>query len=489
MDNRITEFGREQRVAIARVISDLIMADKIIDDEEIWKFSSLFGTDNNRNLFRDAQGITFAQALKLLTYPMESNNDVEHIKKLNLLKRKKYAETAANILMETANSDGLCLPSEAIILQSIDYYLRKNNADYSKYDIQSFQLTDLFIGDRFILYADFSNSAISSVIEEHYQLIVNLLSSIGFQFIYIPKIVEQYKNKGLDKFKAMSMYIFPDIPEEKIEEVYCNILGMTTKRFIQEYLNDKLGFDISCPTPALLVMLGRSSRLSKDLTEKGLPYETYANFMKINIGNDNILNVISDFIGNYNSLVTFNMNIDFNPAKEKLLYHGIHKAFFRMVALAKETPNRYNINIHTSIGAVFINDNKLNLPLGITAIYLLVLYRSIFGDKRGLPIKTTYDALSEEEKKHIQTQYETICAYLQNKERKERAPLYPSVMNRISVIRNELEEIVSKKFIGDIQLSCGDYIKTNVTAENITVNGVRIEEHPQWCNIEASLNI
>ena len=48
MDNRITEFGREQRIAIARVISDLIMADKIIDDKEIKKFSNLFGNDNKR---------------------------------------------------------------------------------------------------------------------------------------------------------------------------------------------------------------------------------------------------------------------------------------------------------------------------------------------------------------------------------------------------------------------------------------------------------
>lgn len=483
MDNRITEFGREQRIAIARVISDLIMADKIIDDKEIKKFSNLFGNDNKRNLFRYAQEITFAQALNILIHPEDSTDDSEQIRKLNTIQRKKYAETAANVLIETAYSDGLCTPSEATILLCIDYFLRKNNSDYSKYEVQSFHLTDLFIGDRFILYADFSNSTTSYVIEEHYELIVNILASIGYQFIYIPKLVEQYKRKGLDNFKTMAMYIFPDIPETRVEEVYCNILGMTTKKFIQEYLNDKLGFDISCTTPALLVMMGRSSRLCKDLSEKGLPYETYANFLKMNIGNDNVLNVISDFVSNYNKFVSFNINVDFNPAKERLLYSGMHKAFFRMVALAKENPNKYNININTSMGAIFINDHKVNLPLGITAIYALILYRSLFGDKKGLPMKNIYNTLSKEEQEEIQRQYETICGYLHNQEREERALLYPNVMNRISVIRNELDAIVSSKFIGDIQLGVADYVKTIVNAERVTVNGVKIAEHPRWSNI------
>jgi hypothetical protein len=258
---------------------------------------------------------------------------------------------------------------------------------------------------------------------------------------------------------------------------------MTTKKFIQEYLNDKLGFDISCTTPALLVMMGRSSRLCKDLSEKGLPYETYANFLKMNIGNDNVLNVISDFVSNYNKFVSFNINVDFNPAKERLLYSGMHKAFFRMVALAKENPNKYNININTSMGAIFINDHKVNLPLGITAIYALILYRSLFGDKKGLPMKNIYNTLSKEEQEEIQRQYETICGYLHNQEREERALLYPSVMNRISVIRNELDAIVSSKFIGDIQLGVADYVKTIVNAEHVTVNGVKIAEHPRWSNI------
>ena len=483
MDSRIIEYGKEQRIALARIVSDLIMADKIIDDKEVRTFTNLFGKQHNRDLFRDAQGLTFAQAMKLLTLPEDNINDSKHIRKINAATRLRHSETAAEILTETANSDGFCAPSEAALLLCIDYYLRKNNTNYTKYDVQSFRLRDLFIGKRFVLYADFSNSSVRCIIEEHYDFIANLLASIGFQFIYIPQIVKLYKDKGVELFKNLSMYMFPDIQDEKVEEVYNNISQMTTKKFIQEYLNDKLGFNISCPKPALMVMLGRSSRLGKDLNKEGLPYETYANFLKISIEDDNVLNVISDFVANYNKHVAFNINIDFNPSKDKLMYHGIHKAFFRLVALAKKNRNYYNIDINTSINAIFVNDNKMKLTPGISSIYILILCRSLFGDKLGLPSNRIYSTLTETEKDDIQVQYETICGYLKNQERKPLAKLYPNITNRISVIKNELNEIVSEKFIDEIQLGVGDYTRTFVTADHVTINGIPIEEHNRWNKI------
>ena len=234
MDSRIKDLGKDQRIALARIVYDLIMADKIIDDEEVVRFAKLFGEENNRILFHQAQELTFAKAIKLLTQPSDDNNDNEVIRKVHADQRRRQAEKAANIVSETASSDGFCAPAEAILLLAIDYFLKKNNATYTKYDIQSFKLTDIFIGKRFVLYVDNNASSKSLEVEQNYDLIVNLLASIGFQFIYIPKIVEQYKKKGLEMFKAMSMYIFPDIPEDKVEDVYNNIMQMDTKSFVKD---------------------------------------------------------------------------------------------------------------------------------------------------------------------------------------------------------------------------------------------------------------
>ena len=481
MDSRIKDLGKDQRIALARIVYDLIMADKIIDDEEVVKFAKLFGEENNRILFHQAQELTFAKAIKLLTQPSDDNNDNEVIRKVHADQRRRQAEKAANIVSETASSDGFCAPAEAILLLAIDYFLKKNNATYTKYDIQSFKLTDIFIGKRFVLYVDNNASSKSLEVEQNYDLIVNLLASIGFQFIYIPKIVEQYKKKGLEMFKAMSMYIFPDIPEDKVEDVYNNIMQMDTKSFVKDYLNEKLGFDIICARPSLMVMLGRSSVIGKNISDKGLVYETNANFLKINIGEEKVVNVVGDLIHDFNKFVTFNFHIDFNPAKDKLLYHGIHKAFFRMVALAKNNPQQYNINISTNLHAVFINDYKLPLAKGKTAIYIMILCRSFFGDKKGLPMKKVFKTLEVEDQERLQTQYEWICAHLSNnQEVTQLSPLYPNVVNRISEIRNAIEDVVGSRLIGEIQIGTGDYITTIVSPDMVTVNGIPIKEHPDW---------
>ena len=481
MDSRIKDLGKDQRIALARIVYDLIMADKIIDDEEVVKFAKLFGEENNRILFHQAQELTFAKAIKLLTQPSDDNDDNEVIRKVHADQRRRQAEKAANIVSETASSDGFCAPSEAILLLAIDYFLKKNNATYTKYDIQSFKLTDIFIGKRFVLYVDNNASSKSLEVEQNYDLIVNLLASIGFQFIYIPKIVEQYKKKGLEMFKAMSMYIFPDIPEDKVEDVYNNIMQMDTKSFVKDYLNEKLGFDIICARPSLMVMLGRSSVIGKNISDKGLVYETNANFLKINIGEEKVVNVVGDLVHDFNKFVTFNFHIDFNPAKDKLLYHGIHKAFFRMVALAKNNPQQYNINISTNLHAVFINDYKLPLAKGKTAIYIMILCRSFFGDKNGLPMKKVFKTLEVEDQERLQTQYEWICAHLSNnQEVTQLSPLYPNVVNRISEIRNAIEDVVGSRLIGEIQIGTGDYITTIVSPDRVTVNGIPIKEHPDW---------
>lgn len=485
MEHPIIE--KNLRLPMARIIYDLIMADKVIDEKEVEKFVNFFGKENNRSLFQCAQEQTFADAVKSLKGPDVNPKDNDINRKINASKRFRRAETASNIINEIASSDGFCAPSEAILLLAIEYYLKKNDSYYAKYDLHSFKLTDIFIGKRFVLYVDNSGSSKSCEIEDNYDLIVNLLASIGFQFIYIPKLVKHYgmgekrKAEALEKFKTLATYIFPDIPENKVEIAYERIMSMTTKSFVKDYLNDKLCFNIDCPHPSLMVMLGRSSVLCKNVSEQRIAYDTYANFLKINIGNDNIVSVIGDLVKDFNSYVTLNFFIDFNPKKDKLLYHGFHKAFFRLVALAKDNPQNYTINISTTRGAVYINDRKLDLAPGKTAIYLLILFRTFFGDKKGLPMNKVYSTLSKEEQVKLQNQYQWACSLLCNLENRKRSPLYPNVQNRISEIRKAITATVGNNIIGGIiQIAAGDYIKTIVPPDKVTIDGKFIKDYKDW---------
>lgn len=320
MDKRIKEIKKEQRVALARIAYDLIMADNIIEDEEIAKYTKLFGEENNRELFYQAQELTFAKAIKIIGYSCDNEDVNDLVRKLNANQRRNLAEKMTSIVTEIANCDGFCAPTEAILSLAIEYYLKRNNEAYTHYDIQSFKLTDIFIGKRFVLYVDNGANSRSLEIEENYDLIANLLDSIGFQFIYIPKMIEIYEYKGLETFKTISMYLFPDIPEEKVKEVYDKITRLDSKSFVKNYLNDKLGFDINCTSPSFMVMLGRSSVIGKEMSEKGISYETYANFLKINIERqDSVLEVIGRLVQDFNRFVSFKFHIDFNPSKKKIV--------------------------------------------------------------------------------------------------------------------------------------------------------------------------
>lgn len=478
-DNRIKSLGKDQRIALARVVSDLIMSDKIIDDKEVETFANIFGESNNRELFLLAQRISFAQALKLLVQPLDETSNGAN--SYNRSVRNHNANTAVQIVEDIANSDGFCAPGEALVLLAIDYFLKKNDATYTKYDIQSFRLTDLFIGRSFILYADMSNNSQSLIIEQNYDLICNLLASIGIQFIYIPKLAEQFKKRGVEMFQAMSMYIFPDIHRDKVIDIYDKIKDMTTKEFISKYLNEKLGFKMVCPKPSLYVMIGHSSVLGKDLSKKGLAYETYANFLKINVEDNNILDIISQFVVDYNLKTSYNLHVDFNPSRDKLLYHGFHKAFFRLVALAKENPDKYEINIDTVLSSIFINDKKIQLQPGIVAIYAMIICYSLFGDKKGLPSKRIYENLPIDEQQKIQNVYEHICALMKNCDVLTRkASLYNTLHTRIPTIKAAIKDVTPNSIIGHVQIGVGDYIKTIIPPQVVTINKIPLVEDVVW---------
>lgn len=88
--NHIRTLDDDRRVALARIVSDLVKADKVIDDDEIDSYNAMFGPDMSRQLFLNAQSYTFAEALKLMAQPIDQDSD-------SLLTKRHNEETRGSV--------------------------------------------------------------------------------------------------------------------------------------------------------------------------------------------------------------------------------------------------------------------------------------------------------------------------------------------------------------------------------------------------------
>ena len=469
MDPRLKILTGEQRVALARLVADTIISDKIIDDTEIAMFDRIFGSESSRELFEAARHIPFAQALKQLRSPSGTL-------------RRRIARNVTGIIAEVSRADGICAPQEAALQLAMNCYLEGNDDQEPVYDVVSSRLTDISIGHRYVLYADFSGSARSEEADKDFTVISGLLASVGFTFIHIPRIINEFTGKGREHFRRMARYMFPDIRPARVDEVYTRLSSVTTRSFITDYLNRRLGLGIDAGTPSLVVMAGTSSVASDSVSAPGMPVDTYANFLKIRLAGRRIVSVAAEFVEKFNSFTSYNLSFGFTRQPGRLPYYGIRKAFFRLVALSADTPETATISIDPASGTAAINGRRLNLSPARTALYVLIICLSATG--AGLPLGAVYAALCQEKKERIQRLYETVYSFISNSASRRLRPLYPGVTNRLSEIRREIAAAAPAASLPQVQVSRGDHARVLIPVQNVTAGSQKITDHPLFAVFE-----
>ena len=98
---------KEQRTAIARIISDMIKADNIIEESEIRDMKKLMSEYSiSHKEMSDARKIRFSDA-------------VNSLKELSMKERKVFFDNIYDIAL----SDNICVPREALLLIALQYCL------------------------------------------------------------------------------------------------------------------------------------------------------------------------------------------------------------------------------------------------------------------------------------------------------------------------------------------------------------------------------
>ncbi len=307
---------REQRTAIARIISDMIKADNIIEESEIRDMKLLMSKYSlNHQDMSDARKIRFSDAVNAL-------------KVLSAKERKIFFDDIYSIAL----SDNVCVPREALLLIALQYCLIENDrkTDNGKPIPKPYLIScptgEASFNDQYMVYleSDYDEEH-NAELMQHFRLLVTITRLCGFNFIYIPKMVEEFRAMNEQYVKDVISYMAPNLEESFIQQVYDRLCDLTTVDFFRNVLYERLQVKALHDTPpSLLINIGTSV---VPYCSAGGTVQYYTEFLCIPISSS-ILTLVDDILGFYQSKVSIRQSITINDSKGQFKYFGFYKALF-----------------------------------------------------------------------------------------------------------------------------------------------------------------
>ena len=312
-------IAKRHRVSLARIISDMIKADNIIEEREIKEMKELMSIYGiNKDDMGEARGMRFSEA----------------VNQLKELKQKERDQIFQNI-NKLALSDNACVQREALLLLALKYCLidadnhqtHRNTANIIKPKLISCPTGESTINEPYIVYVESEyDKVVNSEIEDEtlFKLMVNTSKLYGFNFIYIPKLVQEFKNMDKQYVMDVISYMAPRLRQEEINNIYGRLSQMTTEDFFKnvlyERLNVRVDYNIS---PSLLINIGTS--VVPYCIADG-PVQYYTEFLCIPLYKPTI-EILDDILNFYKSIVSIQQSI-IQGNEGHFKYFGFYKALF-----------------------------------------------------------------------------------------------------------------------------------------------------------------
>lgn len=359
-----------QKVAIARIISDLIKADDIIEKSEIDKFNSLKRVYNiTGDDLVDAQQIRLTDAFEVVRLMPDRE------------KRKLEKH-----LLDTAQADSACVAREALILLSLKLIL---NGKKDKYQMVSFDTVGSYSNSKYAIYVSSEeNKSINTYIEKEYDHIVNLFKLWGFDFIYLPKFAKKLQelNEQNDNYVVeIIKYMNPGLTEEQVADLYRKLTNIKT----EEFCNRVLVQDRKLPIfhtikPSLMINIGTSVVPYCTQSGDSIDSKTYTEFLVIRLDEtekDVILKEVRYFLEQYQEIITEPEYYRPDRRRNYFKYFGFYKMLFDFMSRMEAEPK---IEIELKNKKIWMSGHEVKLSETQLAAYLLILYQTHFTRHRGL---------------------------------------------------------------------------------------------------------
>lgn len=390
-DKKIS-LDRTQKIAFSRLLSDLIEADFIVEEGEMDFFEEIISKN----------GLNISESMLIEAKKMDLAKAVSILKELDKKRRIKIIEN----LKDLALSDGTCVPLEAIQIFALEQAMEHDAYMYSV------PAKDIGIDNMTVIYIENgTNTAIAHAIEENYRSISNEFALAGFNFVYIPFVVDDYRRMKSDYLKKVVRYMIPSTTEKKVDSICSDLQSMTTYRFCRDLLYEKIKMPLLDVKPSLLLKINESAIIDQyDMVDA--ERTDYANFLRIELECD-VLNEIRQLIDSYHNLINCSITIDSKPKTQKFMYSGFHRSLFDLIAYGREQ-KEYKLVFdfsHRKANVYFepIDGSGERIPLKLppqeAALYAMIVKKSFSG--QGLDWRDDHI-----QKKELLVEYNKIYGYI-----------------------------------------------------------------------------
>lgn len=409
-------LDRTQKIAFARIISDLIEADFIVEESEMDFFEDIISKN----------GLNISESMLVEAKKMDLAKAVSILKELDSERRKQ----TINCLKDLALSDGTCVPLEAIQIFALEQAM-----EHDAY-IYSVPSKDIGIDNMKVIYIENDNDTeISKEIESNYRSISNEFALAGFDFVHIPFVVTDYKRMSLDYLRKVVKYMIPSIPPEKVNAICNDLQSMTTSRFCRDLLYKKISIPLLDVRPSLLIKISESAIIDQYDVEDAERTD-YANFLRIEL-KDDVLSEIRSLIDFYHKMINCAITVNSMPKNQKFMYYGFHRSLFDLIAYGREQKEYFLvIDITKHQAQVYfepIDGDGERIPIKLnpqeTALFVMIVKKSFMG--KGLDWR---EQVPDNVKKEILIEYNKVYSHIgkgnTTREYKDRTQVH-HIKNRI----------------------------------------------------------
>lgn len=378
-------MNKVHKIAIARIFADLIKADRIVDtgEMECWRrICDKYSIDRDSRI--EARDVSFADALDVIC-----NSGVQGLK-----------EDLLGDCRSMTVSDGFCAHSEALLMIALTAVLESGHA--FRGDVISIPKANFNVDIATALYIENEyDPETNEAIRTNYRSIFKELQLAGFHFIYIPKIIEHYRNTDKVLFKDILSFLAPTMSEQGIESTYASLMKMTTGVFCKDLLCNKCGItELRNTMPSLLIKLGNSF----------VGEAQYANYLRIDVDED-IITTVQAFVDCFSEMINSDVFV-VNTSEERdnqFHFHGFYKQLLDIFLVRRNIRSAIHLNPYKEeILFPDIDTKAMGLHRRERALYALLLCQGSTGISFSLP--KTADGLERYNRRmrRVQQRYSAI---------------------------------------------------------------------------------